>query len=333
MSDTETTPNASVPTPYGFYAGLAMAASALLLNSIPWDAFFLLTRCIGISMHSLSDRDTCVRVQKRVGRSSHITDGGKNYGYSIGWGYIASISITTTDNGVDYECWLLCTAAAFKALTEEVQAKETDRPDDAVRSTLSVYQRLGAFYNPWFKKRTIPVESWSPRPEQDAILDAIQEHQERVGHTVCYIHGEPGGGKSILGIMLADRLKGSYCNTLKPWQPGDSLGALHNEVEPSEETPLIVSFDEFDGVLTRFPLPPHKNLPTEILDKHGWNHFFDDIHRGLFPHVVILLTSNRGPDFIRALCPSYIRPGRVDLVFELNKGAAGGPSGNDEALT
>jgi hypothetical protein len=36
----------------------------------------------------------------------------------------------------------------------------------------------------------------------------------------------------------------------------------------------------------------------------------------LFPHVVILLTSNRGPEFIRGLCPSYIRPGRVDLVFE-----------------
>jgi hypothetical protein len=50
----------------------------------------------------------------------------------------------------------------------------------------------------------------------------------------------------------------------------------------------------------------------------------------LFPHVVILLTSNRGPDFIRALCPSYIRPGRVDLVFELNKGAGRSLAGDAE---
>jgi hypothetical protein len=122
--------------------------------------------------------------------------------------------------------------------------------------------------------------------------------------------------------MLTERLKGSYCNTLKPWQPGDALGSLHNEVEPTAEAPLIVAFDEVDGVLVRLhtgAILPHKSFPTEIIDKASWNQFLDNIHRGMFPHLIVVMTSNRGPEFVRALCPSYLREGRVDMVFELQK--------------
>ena len=45
----ESTTNA----PIGFYAGLAMAAGTLLLNSVPWVAVFLLTQYIGLSLHVL----------------------------------------------------------------------------------------------------------------------------------------------------------------------------------------------------------------------------------------------------------------------------------------
>ena len=41
----------------------------------------------------------------------------------------------------------------------------------------------------------------------------------------------------------------------------------------------------------------------------------DEIGRGLYPHIVLLLTSNRDPDFIRSLDPSFIREGRIDLTL------------------
>jgi hypothetical protein len=41
----------------------------------------------------------------------------------------------------------------------------------------------------------------------------------------------------------------------------------------------------------------------------------DEIHIGMYPHMILLLTSNKSPEFIRELDPSYIREGRVDLTF------------------
>jgi hypothetical protein len=44
----------------------------------------------------------------------------------------------------------------------------------------------------------------------------------------------------------------------------------------------------------------------------------DEIQRGMYPHLIMLLTSNKGPEFIQSLDPSYIRKGRVDITVELS---------------
>jgi len=137
---------------------------------------------------------------------------------------------------------------------------------------------------------------------------------------VVFLYGPPGTGKSMIGVLLAAKLGGYYCNTLKPWQPGDSLGGLYSEVEPSKEKPLVLVFDEVDGVLMSIHkgIRDHKELPIAIQNKTGWNRMFDEIGRGIYPHLIILLTSNREPEFIDSLDPSYIRPGRVDEIIGLH---------------
>ncbi len=39
--------------------------------------------------------------------------------------------------------------------------------------------------------------------------------------------------------------------------------------------------------------------------------------KGLYPHLVLVLTSNKKPEFIDCFDTSYLRKGRVDLTFEL----------------
>jgi ATP-dependent 26S proteasome regulatory subunit len=95
---------------------------------------------------------------------------------------------------------------------------------------------------------------------------------------------------------------------------------LTDEIELVREKPLIVAFDEVDVALLRIhesTIPDHKNVPTLIQDKTGWNRFLDNFQRGLFPYLILLMTSNRSPDFISSLDPSYLRKGRVDGIFEL----------------
>jgi hypothetical protein len=58
-------------------------------------------------------------------------------------------------------------------------------------------------------------------------------------------------------------------------------------------------------------------VPIIVPDKSGWNNMLDTIQRGMYPNLILIMTSNRGPEFINSLDPSYIRKGRVDLTFEM----------------
>jgi hypothetical protein len=136
---------------------------------------------------------------------------------------------------------------------------------------------------------------------------------------VVHIYGPPGTGKSMIGILVTNEFASSFCNTLKPWMPGDTLSCLLNEVEPTPQKPLILVFDEFDMVIYKIHIgiPIHKNVPTSVPDKAGWNHMLDSIQRGMYPNIILILTSNKNPEYINSLDTSYIRKGRVDLTFEM----------------
>lgn len=293
-----------------------------LWAAIPWVMVFLVTQLFGVRLYIIKDKDVALRVQKRLTHSSHVADGGKGYGYSVGRWYFASVSIERGDYGDHFDIWMIATAVSFETLTREngrllPAAAIADGPPAPGPKAMTVFNRVGSFTHVWFKRRAITLPEVEPRPDQTVVLDAICAHQERKAHTVVFLHGPPGSGKSMIGVMLARRLGAGYCNTLKPWQPGDTLADLYAEVEPTAEKPLVVAFDEFDGALMAIHvgIPPHKAVPISIADKAGWNKFMDEIDRGMFPHLVLVLTSNRDPAFIRAMDPSYIREGRVDLTF------------------
>ena len=303
---------------------LAPLLAINFLNYIPWTFIFLLTQIFGIRLYYIKKSEECTRIQNRIKVSSHTTDGGKSYGYSYGYWYILHLTGNEDDN---ISVYMISTADSFKALTEEV--KEDDKslleqgwkpPEITDESKINIHERYGSFGNAWFRKRSREAKDL-PIGQQGTIVDNIVQDYMKRRHTVAFIHGPPGTGKSMVGILVANRFSSSFCNTLKPWQPGDTIGSLLSEVEPTAQKPLVIVFDEIDLTLIKIHqgIPPHKTVPTLVADKSGWNNMFDAIQRGFYPNIIVIITSNKGPEFINSLDPSYIRKGRVDLTFEMTE--------------
>ena len=298
-------------------AGILLASGLSLLHTIPFTAIFLITQLFGIRLYTITRREECLRVQKRTTFYSHMTNG-KGYGYCIGYWYIMSIECTDTDEGDKYSIWMIATAASYEQLTIDIGPhKQVD--DAKPTSQLDIYERLGSYYHPWYKKRPLTLTGMIPRTNQIKVIEGIKEHMDRVGHIVAFLYGPPGSGKSMIGVLLANSYGGSYCNTLRPWQPGDTLASIYAEIEPTIQKPLVIAFDEIDETILRIHsgIDLHKSLPIAVSDKTGWNQMLDEIQRGMYPNLSVLLTTNKTPEFIREIDPSYIREGRVDLIFEV----------------
>lgn len=305
--------------------GIGIGIATMIINEIPWSSIFLITQLFGIRLYLLKRKHECQQIQKKIGSwCSHMTEDGKGYGYSLGFWYLLHVTTSPSDMGENYSAWIISTAASYKGLIEEREASihltnsVTDKKgaEEEKCASINFYQRYGSYQNPYFIKRSLTL-SIKPREEQEKIMKAILTQYNKSSHTVVYLHGPPGTGKSMIPILLTTCVKGSYCNTLKPWQPGDSLVAVYNDVSPTETSPLIIAFDEIDSALVKITdgIPPHKTIPISIGDKTGWNHMLDEIQRGLFPHLIIILTSNKTPKYINDLDASYLRKGRVDLIF------------------
>jgi hypothetical protein len=297
-----------------------------MMQMIPWTSLFLLTQHFGLRLYTLKTRDECLAIQKKIGTNcSQITDGGRASGYSIGFWYFLNITIGTSNHGDSYSVWLIATPDSYKALTKGNQDSTNDEcmllSSDGdchaqKKKSFMIIERMGSFHNCYFRKRTHTL-NYTPRPVQQDCMDCVKEVINVKKHAVILLYGPPGSGKSFVSLMLAESMGGIYCNSFQPWIPGDTLGYLYMEAEPTAERPLIVSFDEFDSALLDIhtgKIVQHKSLLTSVCNKKGWNQMLDEIQRGLYPHLILVLSTNKTPEYIDSLDPSYIRPGRVDMM-------------------
>jgi hypothetical protein len=303
-----------------------------LVMMVPWTMLLLGIRWTGICLYHIRNREKARRFQKRISQHcTYFVDGNLGGGYAIGKYFVAHVNIQASDYGDTYDVWVLCGHSVFETLTAPLATDSSDafsNDSDTAESesfedtettppkpsTIVILDRLGTYCSVFFRSRSITLTRLQPRENQKEIMTKVLYFYKKHGHAVVYLHGPPGAGKSVMGLLLAKELGASFCNTLKPWQPGDTLGELYYDVEPTADKPLVLVLDEFDEALVQFPIPPHHKIPIAVPDKAGWNRMMDEVHWGLFPHLVLVLTSNRPPEFIRELDPSYIREGRVDVT-------------------
>ena len=305
------------------YTFMAFGFLTNFFSYIPWTMIFLFTQSFGIHLYNIKKKEECQLIQKNIGRCSHTTDGGKGFGYSIGHWYIASITNTGNDEYPEIYIWMICNTSTYERLTKtkDVSLNFTNKETSEVcvkGCSFNVMERFGTATSSYYRNRKLTI-SVKPREEQKRIIDDIKASLQRKKTSVVLIHGKPNAGKTMVSLILANELKGVYCSTLAPWEPGDSLASLYSDADPSEEKPLIVAFDEFDGPLQEIHngITPHKHMRIKVSNKQGWNQLLDEIQMGFYPHLVVILTTNKSPDFFNELDPSYISEHRVDGIYEL----------------
>jgi len=259
--------------------------------------------------------------------------GGRDYpsGYFLGTrcaGYIENRGSYDEDNKV----YLLATTPFYKALTNGVTVKiKSDTPqetdgllsnpaeDTVLQEKIKVYHRAGTYKNFYYRSLTLDVSHINPLGDQVAIVADIVRLYKTKGRATVFIHGVSCAGKSSIGYFVAKAIRGHYCHTFNPTEPGDLFPLMIYELlQGDADTPAVVVLEEANEMIravhtkTTLQVP---EIPTPVRDKGTWVTMLDDMI--LYKNVIMILTSNESKEAIDKLDVAYLRAGRIDSVYDM----------------
>lgn len=297
------------------FSTIMMLAFSFL--SIVWTLPLILGGIVGLKLYKVSTRHLVMLALKKLPKRSTIISEDNPRGWIWGWPYIGYVSELGSANSCsNVELYIYTTKAYYDQMVNQDQHKNS-----VEKSMINLWGRSGNFFWLKYNKRQIDVNKFNCRDNQKQTVEQIIECYKEKENVVAYIHGEQGAGKSIVPILIAKDLKGSICIDFNPTDPGDNLELVYNSICPSKENPLVLVFEEVDIMITKIHngmIKKHKSVPTSVLDKTGFNTMLDWIDRGLYPNLILIMTSNKSPDYVDSLDRSYLREGRVDLKIKLD---------------
>lgn len=315
-------------------------------------------KALGFRKYIIDDQIVVNRIKKRISGISSEYRNNELYGHLIGKWYYAYIERDRCSSAPKHIITLLCSEETYNTLTlgenevcesmveKYVIEDESDMNSDTDTDTdtesengfqselvkekklipfqtciLSIYTRNSEYSEQHYTKNLLKIIYKPPTPQQSNILNNIIDKYNTSPNLVVFIHGPPNTGKSMVGQLLAHNLGAHYYNNFNPFQPNTTLMALYSTVDPTKKNPLIILMNEIDIMINKIhnsTVQEHSSYQIQISDKSSWNNFFDDFHN-LFQHVIIIMTSNKSPEYINSLDPSYIRKGRVDMIEYMDK--------------
>lgn len=253
-------------------------------------------------------------------------------GYFINRRCTGYYSYSTSYNSSSTEIHIFTTEPYFKSLVETTTApisfaSTTTTTMPVTSKSITFFARAGSYTMTYYSRTRIELHELEPRGQQGEITESICESFIKNKRGVYFLYGVSGAGKSTIGMLVASRLKGTFCHTFNPTDPGDTLHHLLRDSEPTDEHPTVILLEEVNTMIRAVhenAIQKHKNVCTCIHNKSTYNTFMDDLI--LYRNVLIIMTSNESKDAIDALDPCYLRKGRVSEYFSMMEPLAGEPT-------
>lgn len=184
-------------------------------------------------------------------------------------------------------------------------------------TSVTVYVRKGTYKNLYYTPIKMDLSHIYPLGDQAEILKGIVSVYKKLGRATIFLHGVTGAGKSSMGYLLAKELKGFYCHTFNPTDPGDQLSTLIVDVQRDDE-PLILVMEEVDTMIQSIhknKFQKHVEIPISVYNKSTWSSFLDDMI--FYKKVILVMTSNTSKEDIDLWDESYLRDGRIHASYSM----------------
>lgn len=309
------------------------------LAAVCWSYPFIIFQIFKFKLYHITDPDIVATLINQIKISGSYKSNNKERGIFYGRWYIGSIREDTYDDEKT-NIYILCSETMYKRLsdlnmlgihlsqTNNNDNNETDI-DSSIENIKSKYKfvsiynfNLTAYHGNISepRKMIIPYNKYSA--EQQTLIDLITSSYNKYCNHTCIVYGQPGSGKSVLALALAQKFESSLCMTYDPSLPGMNFNYLYSYANPTKDKPLIVLIDEIDILLHKIQneiVDKHRNYIAQIKNKHDWNKFFDNINRKFYPFVIFILTTNKDKTYFDNIDSAYIRKGRIDAIYELVK--------------
>lgn len=285
--------------------------------AICWSFIFLLVSPLGIRINKVSGS----RMKKFLPKVNHasIWTDGEPEGWICGKWFIGFVQVVHSERNTRQDLWIVSSKKFFEA---SIQQKETD--DTGKSNKMTYWVREGNYFHLQYISRQQVLPARAIREKQSNVIQQIVEMYNEKHHIVCLLHGDAGGGKSMTAQYLcAELLKTNkaihFCDTHSPCEPGDNFDSFYNKINPTDDSPLVLVFEEVDGMILNLHMAKveqGKHIPVQIKNKTDWNCFLDKFDREIYQNVILLMTTNKSAGWFDGLDPSYMRVGRVDLKIE-----------------